>query len=276
MSEVGSSPSPAAPKLSSRVYHLWLTTLSFFTLIMGWCALTGMAGLYPPMVRPLFLPSPGQVLSTFIRLQSDGYQGVSLLVHVETSLARFAVAMIASIAIGVPLGIAMGMNRSLRSVLDPPIETTRPIPKLALLPLFIVWFGIGEVSKFVVMISALLPIMSISAMQGVMQVNRQKILAARSLGAGNWMVFRHVLLPSSWPTIFVGLRVSMGIGVTMLVGAELIATNRGIAFMTMSATDFLQTDVVFVGVIIMATVGYGLDLAMRVMERRVVHWGGRE
>jgi len=271
-----SKPSKAKGIEADVTRHPLLTALSFLGLFVVWLAVTGFEGLYKPWVAPLFMPSPGAVLGTFVRLQSDGYQGFSLLQHLMTSLGRFAIAMTFSVVVGIALGIGMGMSNAFRAVLDGPMETTRPVPKLALLPLFIVWFGIGELSKFVVIASALLPIMSISAMQGVMQVNRRKLLAAYSLGASEWTVFCRVLIPSALPTIFVGLRVCMGLGITMLVGAELIATNRGIAFMAISASDFLQTDVVFVGVITMAAVGYGLDLVIRQIERRVVHWSGRE
>jgi taurine transport system permease protein len=161
-------------------------------------------------------------------------------------------------------------------LLDPPIEITRPIPKLALLPLFIIWFGIGELSKVIVIIAALFPLMSISAMQAVRGVSVRKIQAAYSLGASRWTIFRRVLLPASLPGIFTGIRVSIGVGVTMLVGAELIATREGIAWMALSAADFLLTDVVLVGVLIMAGIGYGLDRMARSIEYRVVHWSGKD
>jgi taurine transport system permease protein len=145
-----------------------------------------------------------------------------------------------------------------------------------LLPLLIIWFGIGEVSKIVVIALALFPMMSISAMQAVASVSRRKIEAAYSLGADNWTVFRRVLLPASLPGIFTAIRVSLGIGVTMLVGAEMVATRDGIAWMALSASDFLLTDVVLVAVLIMALLGYSLDRLARAIERRVVHWSGKE
>jgi len=168
------------------------------------------------------------------------------------------------------------MHTGVRAVLDPPIETTRPIPKLALLPLFIIWFGIGELSKTIVIIAALFPLISISAMQAVRAVSIRKIHAAQSLGASRRTIFWRVLLPASLPGIFTGLRVSVGIGVTMLVGAEMVATSDGIAWMALTAADFVQTDIVLVGVLIMAALGYSLDLMFRALERRVVHWAGRE
>jgi ABC-type nitrate/sulfonate/bicarbonate transport system permease component len=253
----------------------WLGLTSFAAMLAIWFALTG-SGLWPPLVQPAFLPSPVTVASTFWKLANSGYQGHTLAHHFLISLMRFGIAFAFCVAVGVPVGLLMGMHTGVRAVLDPPIETTRPIPKLALLPLFIIWFGIGELSKTIVIITALFPLISISAMQAVRAVSVRKIQAAQSLGASRATIFRRVLLPASLPGIFTGLRVSVGIGVTMLVGAEMVATSDGIAWMALTAADFIQTDIVLVGVLIMATLGYGLDQIFRALERRVVHWAGRD
>ena len=253
----------------------WLTFGSFASMIFIWFALTGF-GTDAALVSPVFLPSPGAVAERFVILATTGYQGASLLHHVGISMMRFGIAFAFCVVFGVGIGLLMGMSLTARSLLDPPIEVTRPIPKLALLPLFIIWFGIGELSKVLVIISALFPLMSISAMQAVRGVSVRKIQAAYSLGASRWTVFRRVLLPASLPGIFTGIRVSIGIGVTMLVGAELIATSDGVAWMALSAADFLLTDVVLVGVLIMAAIGYGLDRIARLIENRLVHWSGKD
>jgi ABC-type nitrate/sulfonate/bicarbonate transport system permease component len=253
----------------------WLGLASFAAMLGIWFALTG-SGLWPPLVQPAFLPSPVTVAKTFWKLANSGYQGHTLAHHFLISLMRFGIAFSFCVAVGVPVGLLMGMHTGVRAVLDPPIETTRPIPKLALLPLFIIWFGIGELSKTIVIITALFPLISISAMQAVRAVSVRKIQAAQSLGASRATIFRRVLLPASLPGIFTGLRVSVGIGVTMLVGAEMVATSDGIAWMALTAADFVQTDIVLVGVLIMAALGYGLDQIFRALERRVVHWAGRE
>jgi len=253
----------------------WLGLASFAAMLAIWFAITG-NGLWPPLVSATFLPSPVAVAKTFWNLANKGYQGHTLLHHFLISLMRFGIAFTICIVIGVPLGLLMGMHSGVRSVLDPPIETTRPIPKLALLPLFIIWFGIGELAKTIVIIAALFPLISISAMQAVRAVSVRKIQAAQSLGASSRTIFWRVLLPASLPGIFTGLRVSVGIGVTMLVGAEMVATSDGIAWMALTAADFVQTDVVLVGVLIMAALGYGLDRLFRALEHRVVHWAGKE
>ncbi len=170
----------------------------------------------------------------------------------------------------------MGMSEAIRALLDPPIEITRPIPKLAVLPLLIIWFGIGELPKVVIIVLTLFPMMSIASMQAVKSVSISKIQAAQSLGANKRILFTRVILPASLPGIFTSIRVSLGVGVTMLVAAEMIATSNGIAWMSLNAADFLLTDVVLVGVLILAILGYGLEQIARMIEKRVVHWSGKE
>jgi taurine transport system permease protein len=255
--------------------RLLLNVASFVMIFLIWFGITG-AGIGKPLVAPVFLPSPAQVLQTFWTLFEEGYQGKSLATHLGISLFRFGVAFVLSILIAVPLGLLMGMNEVIKSLCDPPIEITRPMPKLALLPLLIIWFGIGEVSKVIIIMLALFPILSISAMQAVRSVSRRKIQAALSLGANRRVIFFKVILPASLPGIFTGIRVCIGLGVTMLVGAEMIATSNGIAWMALSAADFLLTNVVLVAVIIMATLGYSLDQLARFAEARIVHWSGKD
>ena len=268
-------PATRAPARGTARRDRWLGVASFAAMLLAWFAITG-SGLWPPLVAPAFLPSPVTVAKTFMKLANTGYQGHTLAHHFLISLMRFGLAFAFCVVVGVPVGLMMGMHSGVRAVLDPPIETTRPIPKLALLPLFIIWFGIGELAKTIVIATALFPLISISAMQAVRAVSVRKIQAAQSLGASRATIFRRVLLPASLPGIFTGIRVSVGIGVTMLVGAEMVATSDGIAWMALTAADFVQTDVVLVGVLIMAALGYGLDLFFRALEHRVVHWAGRE
>jgi taurine transport system permease protein len=254
----------------------WINLGSFAVLLLLWFLITAPLMGDKPLVAPLFLPSPVSVWQTFLQLMQNGYQGKTLAHHLGISLFRFGLAFVLTVLVAVPLGLWMGMNETVKAVLDPPIEISRPMPKLALLPLLIIWFGIGEVAKIVIIVLALFPILSISSMQAVRGVGRRKVQAAMALGASRTMIFRRVIFPASLPGIFTSIRVSIGIGVTMLVGAEMIATNAGIAYMAMSASDFLLTNVVIVGALIMAVLGYALDLLARALENKLVHWGGKE
>ena len=253
----------------------WLTILTFGGILVVWTAVTG-SGLWPPLIKPIFLPSPVDVIATFLRLAQQGYQGRSLLHHVTVSFNRFAIAFSACVLIGVPLGLLMGMSRPIRAIFEPPIQAIRPIPKLALLPLFLIWFGIGNLSKVVVIAAPVLPLIAIASMQAVRSISTKKIQAAQALGASPWVVFSRVVLPASLPGIFTGIRMAISIGVTMLVGAELTATSDGIAWMALTAAEYLSTDIVLVGVLIMAALGYGLDRIVRAIEGRFVHWSGKD
>jgi taurine transport system permease protein len=253
----------------------WLTLGVFAGILALWTAVTG-SGLWPAVIKPIFLPSPIAVFEAFIRLADQGYQGRSLLHHVTVSFTRFAIAFSACVVIGVPLGLLMGMSRPFRAAFEPPIQAIRPIPKLALLPLFLIWFGIGNLSKVIIIAAPVLPLIAISSMQAVRSISHKKIQAAQALGAGSWTIFRRVVLPASLPGIFTGVRVAISIGVTMLVGAELTATSDGIAWMALTAAEYLSTDIVLVGVLIMAMMGYGLDRLVRAIDGAVVHWSGKD
>jgi taurine transport system permease protein len=253
----------------------WLTSLTFLVAFGIWAALTG-SGLWQPIIKPIFLPSPVAVFEAFQRLLSDGYQGRSLGYHVGISFYRFATAFSLCILIGVPLGLLLGMSRPIRAIIEPPIQAIRPVPKLALLPLFLIWFGIGNLSKIILIAAPVFPIIVISAMQAVRSVSQKKIQAAQALGANTLTIFRRVVLPASLPGIFTGIRVALSIGVTMLVGAELTATSEGIAWMALTAAEYLSTDIVLVGVLIMAIMGYTLDRIVRALEARLVHWSGKD
>jgi taurine transport system permease protein len=253
----------------------WLTSLTFLVAFGIWAALTG-SGLWQPIIKPIFLPSPVAVFEAFQRLLADGYQGRSLGYHVGISFYRFATAFSFCILIGVPLGLLLGMSRPIRAIIEPPIQAIRPVPKLALLPLFLIWFGIGNLSKIILIAAPVFPIIVISAMQAVRSVSQKKIQAAQALGANKLTIFRRVVLPASLPGIFTGIRVALSIGVTMLVGAELTATSEGIAWMALTAAEYLSTDIVLVGVLIMAIMGYTLDRIVRALEARLVHWSGKD
>jgi taurine transport system permease protein len=149
------------------------------------------------------------------------------------------------------------------------------MPKLALIPLVIVWFGIGEFSKFFLIFLATLLTVVVSAAAAVQSVPVGRIRAAKSLGASEQQIFRHVILPSAVPEIFTGVRVAIGIGWTTLIAAEMIASSSGLGWMVMNASSYLRTDVVMLGIVLLGGIGYLLDVALVVAQKRMVHWAGR-
>lgn len=154
----------------------------------------------------------------------------------------------------------MGLNKWVRAVLDPLVELLRPIPPLAYLPLLVIWFGIGETTKVLLIFFSILAPVIISSAHGVLshQLNRER--AALSLGASQSQVFWHVILPTALPHIITGIRIGLGVGWSTLVAAELVAADRGIGFMVQSAAQFLITDTVILGIIVIAIVAVSFEL----------------
>ncbi len=228
------------------------------------------------LVSPVFLPSPAAVWSKFIVVINDGFVDATLLQHITASLARVFAALLAAIIVGVPVGLAIGISTVGRGIFDPLLEFLRPIPPLAYLPLVIIWFGIGEPSKILVIAIAMLAPVALSTASGVRGVSKERIDAARSLGATKRQVVRHVILPSALPSILTGLRIALGAGWSTLVAAELVAATRGLGFMIQSAAQFLVTDVVVMGILVIATIAFVLEFIIRRVERHLVPWAGRE
>lgn len=226
-------------------------------------------------VPHLFLPRPDEVLEQIGVVYRDGYAGASLFEHIRASLFRIVVAAAIAIAAGVPLGLLMGLNRWAKGVLDTPIEFYWPLPPLSYLPLMIIWLGIGEVSKITLLVLAMFAPICLSAQAGVRSLPIERVNAARSLGASRLQLFVDIVLPSALPEILTGVRIALGVGWGTLVAAELIASTRGIGFMIMSASQFLATDVVFVGIGIIAVCAFSFSAAIRFLETVLVPWKGK-
>jgi taurine transport system permease protein len=177
--------------------------------------------------------------------------------------------------VGVPIGFAMGLSSFWRGLLDPVVEFMRPIPPLALIPLVILWLGIDERAKVSLLFLAALFIMIIAARSGVSSVRISKVHAAYSLGASKAQVLRHVILPNALPEIFTGLRTAMGVCWGTLVAAELVAADKGLGSMILIAKNFLQTEVVVLGIIIIGAIGFAIEMVMRRLEAWLIPWRGK-
>ncbi|TMV09156.1 ABC transporter permease subunit [Ruegeria sediminis] len=226
-------------------------------------------------MEPIWLPAPEAVWNRFWEIASDGYQNFTLLEHLGFSLLRVLAGFVAGSLIGIPLGYAMGLSGWFRGWFDPIVEFMRPVPPLALIPLVIIWFGIWETGKIILLFLAALWIMTIAARAGVSGVNITKIHAAYSLGASRWQIMRYVIVPNSLPEIFTGARVAMGVCWGTVVAAELVAAQKGAGMMIIAASKFQLTDIVIMGIILIGIIGYGIDILMRKAEAWLVPWKGR-
>ncbi len=225
-------------------------------------------------VQPLFVPSPGAIVQKFIDVFNQGFTGSSLAEHVAISTARVFGAFLLACLVGIPLGLAMGMSPVMRGIFDPPIEFYRPIPPLAYLPLMVIWFGIGETSKVLLIFLSIFAPVALGARAGVRSAAIEQIHAAYSFGATRWQVITHVILPAALPEILTAMRIGIGFGWTTLVAAEMVAATEGLGYMVLSASQFLQTSTVIMGIVVIAAIAYAFDLLMRWIERTVVHWKG--
>ena len=169
----------------------------------------------------------------------------------------------------------MGVNDVVKGVLDPVIEFYRPLPPLAYLPLMIIWLGIGETAKIALIFLAIFAPVCLSTRAGVKSVAREKILAASTLGARPMQIIWHVVIPGALPEILTGIRVGIGFGWTTLVAAEMVAATAGLGFMVLNAKDFLATDVVVSGILVIGLIAYGFDVLMRFLEKWWVPWKGK-
>ena len=226
-------------------------------------------------MEPLYLPPPEQVWSRTLQVLDEGFRSFTLWQHLGYSLFRVVVGFLFGAIIGIPLGYAMGLSNWFRGWFDPIVEFMRPVPPLALIPLVIIWFGIGETGKIILLFLAALWIMAIAARSGVSGVNISKVHAAYSLGASKAQIMRYVIMPNSLPEIFTGARVAMGVCWGTVVAAELVAAEQGAGMMIMVASRFQNTDIVILGILLIGVIGFGIDMLMRMFERWLVPWKGK-
>jgi len=247
-----------------------ISVITVLALLALWFTVTNMG-----WVKPLFLPSPQAVFQQFYEYLTGQANDKPLWQHFLASMFRVFSAFLLACVTAIPIGIAMGMSRVVRGIFDPPLEFYRPLPPLAYLPLIIIWFGIDELPKVLLIFLSCFAPLALAARAGMRSASQEQINAAYSMGASYMQVVRHVILPSALPDILVGMRISVGFGWTTLVAAEMVAANMGLGQMVLNASNFLRTDIVIMGIIVIGVVAYLFDLLMRWVEHRLVPWKGR-
>jgi taurine transport system permease protein len=247
-----------------------ISVVTVVVLIVLWFLATNLG-----WVRPLFLPKPQAVAQQFYEYLTGQANDKPLWQHFAASMARVFIAFFCACITAIPIGIAMGMSRVARGIFDPPLEFYRPLPPLAYLPLIIIWFGIDELPKVLLIFLSCFAPLALAARSGMRSASQEQINAAYSMGASYSQVIRHVILPASLPDILIGMRIAIGFGWTTLVAAEMVAANVGLGQMVLNASNFLRTDIVIMGIVVIGVVAYLFDLLMRWVERRLVPWKGR-
>jgi taurine transport system permease protein len=247
-----------------------ISVVTVIVLVALWALVTNMG-----WVKPLFLPKPQAVFQQFVEYVTGQANDKPLWQHFAASMFRVFSAFFLACVTAIPVGIAMGMSRVARGIFDPPLEFYRPLPPLAYLPLIIIWFGIDELPKVLLIFLSCFAPLALAARSGMRSASQEQINAAYSMGASYLQVIRHVILPSALPDILVGMRIAIGFGWTTLVAAEMVAANLGLGQMVLNASNFLRTDIVIMGIVVIGVVAYLFDLLMRWVERKLVPWKGR-
>lgn len=257
------APTTQEPKLrKERNPWAWLSVAS----VLGGIGLWWIGSLFQPT-----LPSPAEVAVRGWELIADG----TLIGDIAASLRRVLLGFFIGSGLAIPLGFAMGWYRPVRAVIEPWTQFFRTIPPLAIIPLAIVFLGIGEVPKVFVITLASFLVTIIATFQGVVNVDKTMINAGRVLGAGDWTIFRRIAVPASLPFIMVGLRQGLGSAWATLVAAELIAAQEGVGYRMQNAQIYYQIPTIFVGLVTIGVFGLIMDRILLWFDNRLTSWQER-
>ncbi|MFV2043718.1 MAG: ABC transporter permease [Anaerolineales bacterium] len=227
------------------------------------------------LVRPLVLPSPTDVVTEMGVLLEKGYTRKPLWVHIRASLYRTFSGLLLGIVIGIPLGLVIGYYWYASAIFSPFLSAFRPIPPIAFIPLVILYFGIGEFSKIVLIFMAALYYVTLNTTAGVKAVPKDLMRAGINLGLNQRQLFVSVMLPASMQFIMTGIKTATAISWAILVAAELIAAQEGLGYMVMDAATFFRVTDVYIGIFMIGAIGLLLELITTTAENRLLHWRGR-
>jgi ABC-type nitrate/sulfonate/bicarbonate transport system permease component len=268
---VGRSASAGAETLDeggffSRYGYQILSVASpiFFLLLWEISARVGLADIR-------FFPAPSTIAGTLWSLAKSG----ALWRNTEASLLRLLWGFLAGGVPALALGIAMGLSPAMRAIFDPIISATYPIPKSAIMPLVLLIFGLGEASKIVmVAIGVFFPV-AINAVTGVLEINKIYLDVGRNYRANRWQVFRTIALPGALPFIMTGIKLGVGLGLILIAIAEMLGAKSGLGFMIWNAWEILDVNAMYVGLFMIALIGFLFTHLLNVLERWVVPWKSR-
>ncbi len=247
-----------------------LSIATLIVILLAWYIITATG-----MFSETIIPSPRSVIESFVSVLGKGYKGHSLLEHLGTSMKRLVWAYFLVVITAVPLGLLSGYNSKVRAIFEPIIEFYRPLPPLAYYTILVLWMGIGESSKLALLYLAGFAPVYIACVAGVIRIKEDYINGAYTLGASSRQIFFYVIFPAALTDVFTGLRTALGVEYTTLVAAEMVAATAGMGWLVLDASNYLRSDTVFMGVIIMGITGIVLDQIIRFIEARVIHWKGK-
>ncbi len=220
------------------------------------------------MIDTRFFPAPITILHTLISLLDSGV----LWIHSWASLQRLFWGFILGGIPALVLGIIMGLSRPVRAAIDPLIAATYPIPKSAILPLILLIFGLGEASKIVMVAIGMFYPICINAVAGVLEINKIYLDVGKNFQASRWQMFRTIALPGALPFIMSGIKLGVGMGLILIAIAEMIGAKSGLGYMIWNAWEILSVDTMYVGLIMIAVIGYLFSLILNELEHWIIPW----
>lgn len=215
-----------------------------------------------------FLPSPGKVLGALYNMSASG----ELLHHTAVSMYRAMTGYALAALVGIGLGLFIAWSLYVEDFFDPLIELLRPLSTFALVPVFFLWFGIGDLSKVMIIFKSCFFPIALNTIAGIKGVDKKLVKAAQSLGANGRQLWLRVLIPAALPMIITGLRISTAMSMMALVGVEMIASESGLGFLVIDAQRLFETDRMFAGIIVLSVIGFSLDRCARLAQKRLVSW----
>jgi NitT/TauT family transport system permease protein len=246
--------------LDPRVYFA-LAVAAFAAMLVAWWLAAALN-----VTSELFLPSPGQVWSRGVELARDGTLGSATW----ESFRRITIGFLISTALGVPIGILIGTYRIAEAAIEPPVDFIRYMPAVAFVPLSIVWFGVGETQKYVLIFIGTFFQQVLLVMDNVKRVPREYVDIGYTLGLRDPAVLRQIVLPAAAPAIWDTLRITLGWAWTWLVVAELVAAPNGLGHMILTAQRYFETETIFLGILVIGLLGLVMDQTMKIIGRRVL------
>ncbi len=261
---------PAVPGRWEALRYPAISVLSVATLLTLWAVISNVFH-----TSPMVLPSP-QVMADHLRdMLVDGYAGKTLWDHILASLIRTLTGFFLGIGVAIPIGLWIGYSRTMNAICMPILGFIRPIPPIAFIPLVILYFGIGEVSKILLIFVASFNFTVLASAAGMRSVPKQLVRAGTNLGLNKRQLFTSVMLPAAMPQIFTGIKTSIAVSWAVVVAAELIAAQAGLGFIIEDAGTFFRTPEVLIGVAIIGAIGLLFEIIVTMIERRVLHWQGK-
>jgi ABC-type nitrate/sulfonate/bicarbonate transport system permease component len=227
------------------------------------------------LIKPGYLPTPEELGSTFVDLVRNGYQGKPLTEHIGISLFRTLTGFALGVIFGVPLGLLAGYSRRAGAMISPIMAFIRPIPPIAFIPMAVLYFGLGEIGKIVLIFFVSFNYVQANAQAGAANFPIAYRRAAESLGLTKGQTFYRIVLPGALPQIFTGLKVALALSWAVVVAAELVGAQSGLGFMISDAALLFRIPVVYIGVALIGAIGLLLNLSLNLIETKIIHWKGR-